>query len=294
MPGTRVYNPGEWDPNAPGVAGLGGANVGASEATVSDPNHKGLTATDSTSYNHVHLPSLQDMLATASRGQTPKLVQSQAANARGDMQGGAAQNTALDQLRKMYTGNMTTPQDQARMSQEQGFRAQDANGRAGALQNKIQMRGGAPRSNILAANIGGPGASENAFAYNNQNQAQLQQRALQALSQAGTQAGQMRNASFQQGLQTGNARDAISNFNANMQTQVGLGNVNRANTVGQFNAGQPVQQAQMGQQLTAARVGESNRQGASAQAAEDANMANDKKIFGGVVGAATTAARGAV
>lgn len=136
-----------------------------------------------------------------------------------------AQNRALSSLQEIGEGGLTA-QDKADLARIQSQEATKARGMQDAIRSSAAQRG-----------VGGGGLEMLQSMLNQQNAANegsqrdldvagmAQNRALQALQQAGALSGNMRNQSFQEQADKAAAQDAISRFNTQTLNQVNQTNV---------------------------------------------------------------------
>lgn len=198
-----------------------------------------------------------------------------------------AQSAALKSLQDISSSGGMTAQDKAnlnRIATEESTRARGA--RDAIIQNAATH--GAADSGLSLLNQ----MKANQDAANNASQRDLdvagmaQQRALQALQAAGSQAGQMQAQEFNQKAQQAAAQDAISRFNAGQQQQVGLANTQARNQAAAQNLAET-------QRVADSRINAANQTGQQRAAANQTAYDNDLKkraAQAGVLGSAANMA----
>lgn len=147
------------------------------------------------------------------------LLNSDAALARADQRSIDAQNKALSELENIYSQGGNDAMFRAGIGQALGRAAQQERGSRDAYAQEARARGMAGGG--LEA-LGALTANQSAAQLANQNSlnvaAAAQQRALAALEGAGNLGGDIRNASFQEAFNRGQARDAsVARYNAARQ-----------------------------------------------------------------------------
>ncbi len=137
---------------------------------------------------------------------------------------------ALAKLQQIGNQGGLTSVDRAQLNQIQNqVSNQSAANRAATLQSMAQ-RGMAGSGAELATELAGNAAQTQSAADQGFNvAAQAQQRALQAIQQAGSMGGQIENTQFGEAAQKAQAQDAINRFNAQNAQNVAGQNVQRAN-----------------------------------------------------------------
>lgn len=147
-----------------------------------------------------------------------------------------AQYDALSSLQDIGSSGGLTAMDKSKLAQIQRDEATQSRGARDAILQSMEARG-----------AGGSGASLLAQLLNQQQSADrqsqrdldvagmAQQRALDALMNAGNLGGQMQSQSFNQQAQQAQAADAINRFNAANQNQIGLANTQARNQAQQQN-----------------------------------------------------------
>lgn len=140
-----------------------------------------------------------------------------------------AQQDALSSLQDIGEGGMTD-MDRAQLAQIQQQEQSSARGARDAILQQAQARGaGGSGMELLAQLQNAQDAATRQSARDTDVAGQAQQRALQALQAAGTLGGQMQQQSFNQQAQKAQANDAISQFNAQTQNQMGQYNTTAKN-----------------------------------------------------------------
>lgn len=161
----------------------------------------------------------------------------------------SAQMDALLGLQDISSSGGLTDMDQANLSRIKNQEDTAARGQREAILQNAQSRG-----------LGGSGLELMSQMQNQQSAAtrnsqrdmdvagQAQERALQALMQGGSLAGQIQNQDFGQKAQIAQANDAISKFNTQNRQNVGLTNTaaNNAAQAGNLNAKQSIADANVG------------------------------------------------
>jgi hypothetical protein len=191
-----------------------------------------------------------------------------------------AQLAALAKLEEIGNSGGLTAQDRSRLAKiESDTNAADRGKREAILQN-ARARGMGGSSQELLASLQGAQASTDMQNSANLNvEAMAEQRALDALSQAGQLGGQIRGQDFGEGAQRADASDAIARFNAANTTQARQFGAGAANDMGRFNAGQRMDARQFnaGARTQAKQFGADARNSASmwgAQARQGVSNAN--------------------
>lgn len=158
-------------------------------------------------------------------------------------------------------------------------------GQQGAIMQNMATRGlSGGSSEMVARNIAAQGAANTHAQSALELNAQAQQRALAALSQSGTMAGQMQAQDFSQAAQKAQAADAINKFNAANQQTVMSNNVNSKNSAQQLNASNTQNAANQ-------NVGLSNEAQKYNATLDQQNYDNEMKklgLYNGAAGASAT------
>ena len=141
-----------------------------------------------------------------------------------------AQMNALKSLQDLSEGGLSA-QDQADLSRIQTQEQSKARGaREAVLQNAAERGAGGGGLELLSQMKANQDAASNASQRDLDVAGMAQQRALAALSGAGSLAGNIQNQDFNQQASVANAQDAISRFNAGQRQQVGLQNTSANNS----------------------------------------------------------------
>lgn len=148
-----------------------------------------------------------------------------------------AQMNALNKLQSVGMAGGRDAQfmaDQSRLESDVNANTQ---GQEGAIEQNMAARGmGGGGGEMVARNIAAQQGANRQAQMGMDANAQAQSRALQALSQSGSLAGQMQSQDFNQQSSKAQAADSISKFNAQNTQQVQNNNVNTANEAQKFNA----------------------------------------------------------
>lgn len=194
-----------------------------------------------------------------------------------------AQMNALKSLQDLSEGGLSA-QDQADLSRIQTQEQTKARGaREAVLQNAAERGAGGSGLELLNQMKANQDAATNASQRDLDVAGAAQQRALQALAQGGSLAGNIQSQDFGQKAQVAQAQDAISKFNASQQQQTGLTNTAAANQAQAANLA--AQQAAANSQVDARNQTAGNKT-AAAQTTYD----NALKKASGTAGAYGTAA----
>jgi len=147
-----------------------------------------------------------------------------------------AQYDALNQLQEIGQAGGLTAMDRAALNQISQEQNREARGAREAILQQAQARGaGGSGMEILAQLQAQQDAAQRASSRGFNVAGQAQERALQALQQAGGLGGQMQQTQFGQQAQIAQAQDAINRFNTQQRTQSNAGNVTAANQGQMFN-----------------------------------------------------------
>lgn len=221
----------------------------------------------------------------------------------------AAQMGALSQLSDISSNQGMDAQERNQV--QQGINAVNANtqGATGAILQNAAARGVGGSGASLAAQLqaaqsGANNASQNALGA----QAQASQRALSALSQQGSLAGQIHGQDYNQQLNAANAQDAINQFNSRNQNaamaastqaknQAQAYNVQEGQNIANQNTGLSNYQQQYNKGLTQQQFnnqmslagGRANAENGVASQANNA-ATNTANMWGGISGALGTGA----
>lgn len=193
------------------------------------------------------------------------------------------QYQSLDALDEIIQGGGLTAADQAALNRIQTDTAQADRGRREAILQNMQSRGMGGSGMELLAQL-----QSSQAATDRQNQSGLdvagmaQQRVLDAIMQSGQLAGGMRGQDFGEQAQLAQARDAISQFNAQNANANSLANANIANQMGLANAGNQFAAGQYNRNtaLDAQKANAANSLGAqqfNAQTANAASLTNQQR-----------------
>jgi|CXWL01.1.fsa_nt_gi hypothetical protein len=149
-----------------------------------------------------------------------------------------AQMSALEQLSGYAKGEMT-PADASMMEQIRRGAAAQGQARQQAILSEMQQRGqGGSGAELIAKLKSGQAEADRASQEGMALQQQLQQRALQALSQQGQLAGSVRNQEFGEKSDIAKSKDIINQFNLQNKQNVGQRNVSSQNTAQLANLGE--------------------------------------------------------
>ena len=150
-----------------------------------------------------------------------------------------AQLAALSSLQEIGSSGGMTATERAQLAKVQGEVAQADRGRRAAILQNMQSRGmGGSGMELLAQLQSSQGATDRASQAGLDISGMAQQRALQALNQAGGMAGGIRGQDFGEQSQIAAAKDAIAKFNAANTQQANQFNAGQLNSMGQFNSSQ--------------------------------------------------------
>ena len=177
-----------------------------------------------------------------------------------------AQLAALASMQEIGTSGGLTAADKAQLSRVQGDVAQADRGRREAILQRMSARGmGGSGMELLAQLQSSQGATDRASQAGLDISGMAQQRALQALNQAGGMAGGIRGQDFGEQSQIAAAQDAISKFNAANTQQSNQFNAGVLNNTGQFNAGLGLDAAKFnrsaGDSMSMFNTGQTNNMG---------------------------------
>ena len=154
------------------------------------------------------------------------------------------QMAALNALKAISEGGGLTAADQANLNRVQNEAAQSDRGRREAIMQNMQQRGMSGGGQSLLAQL-----QSNQAATDRANQAGLdiagmaQQRALDAIMQSGSLAGNMQNQAYNQQANLAAAKDAIAKFNAQNTNSAGMANMQALNNAAMANAANQYQAA---------------------------------------------------
>lgn len=210
----------------------------------------------------------------------------------------SAQMEALMSLQDLSEGGMTD-MDRANLAKISAEEAASARGAREAILQGMEARGaGGSGASLLAQLQNAQDAATRKSARDTEVAGQASQRALEALQQAGTQAGNIRGQDFSEQAAKAEAADAIAKFNAANKQQVNLTNTAAKNDAAAKNLAvkqgisdananlqtqQNAQKAQIAQQQYEnelkkrsgqAGIGAANQQAAGANSAANANAMN--------------------
>lgn len=147
----------------------------------------------------------------------------------------AAQMQALDSLQKLGKGGLR-PEDIAALNKIRNDTAQESNSRQQAILQHMQERGVGGSGAELAAQMGASQAAANRQSTEGLDVGALaSQRALQALSQAGTLGGQIRTQEFGEKSDIAKAQDMVNYYNFINSQNVAGTNTGITNTAAQYN-----------------------------------------------------------
>lgn len=156
----------------------------------------------------------------------------------------AAQLQALSQLQQYGQGGLTAG-DQLKLAQVQRETSARERGAREAILQGMRQRGIAGSGLELAAQLSNQQAqAEQANLEGLSVAAEAQQRALQALQQAGNLGGQIRGQDYQEALDKARAMDIISEFNARQRAASSASNVGAQNEAQRINRELAVRQAE--------------------------------------------------
>jgi hypothetical protein len=150
-----------------------------------------------------------------------------------------AQLAALASMQEIGSSGGMTATERAQLARVQGEVAQADRGRREAILQNMRSRGmGGSGMELLAQLQSSQGATDRASQAGLDIAGMAQQRALQAINQAGGMAGGIRGQDFDEQSQIAAARDAIAKFNAANTQQANQFNAGQLNNMGQFNSSQ--------------------------------------------------------
>ena len=167
---------------------------------------------------------LQDPSFMKEVGANPQLVQ--------------AQEQSLQSLQDVGRAGGQDAMTRARMAETMGQVGQQERASREALQSQAQRRGiGGSGVDLAQQAIAQQRGADRAGMLGFQTAADAEQRALQALSQSGQLAGQMRGQQFSEDAQRAQAMDRIAQFNTRHRQQLQEANIGRDMQAQQFNLG---------------------------------------------------------
>ena len=167
---------------------------------------------------------LQDPSFMESVGANPQLVQ--------------AQQQSLQSLQDVGRSGGQDALTRSRMAQTMGQVGQQERANREALQAQMQRRGiGGSGIDLAQQAIAQQRGADRTAQLGFQTAADAEQRALQALSQSGQMAGEMRGQQFSEDESRAAAMDRISQFNTRHRQQLQDANLNRINQAQQYNLG---------------------------------------------------------
>jgi len=269
-------------------------------------------------YRNIDLPDIEKMKLQLQQYvdqgmMTPEEAEAQLVGSNGydsmdlDSSGKAAQMAALQGLQEIGNQGGLTSSDKAKLQEIQNQEQTSARGsREAILQNANARGAGGSGLEMLAQLQNAQDSATRASSRDLNVSAQAQDRALQALQQAGQMGGNINQQQFGQQAAVADSRNAISQFNAANRQQVNSNNTainnnamqtnlqNKQNTANanvdtqnkqqQYNSQLPQQQFQ--NEMTKAGGITGISRSAADQASSDAN--SEKNLWGAVVGAGAT------
>lgn len=147
-----------------------------------------------------------------------------------------AQKAAIAKLQDIGNSGGLTLEDRVALSTIQNQANTDDKARQGAILSNMAERGISGSGNELAARLASSQAATNRQANQDLNvAATAQKRALDAILQGGTQAGQLRAQDFGQASTVASAQDRINQFNTQNKQQVNAANTGINNNAQQVN-----------------------------------------------------------
>lgn len=222
-----------------------------------------------------------------------------------------AQMEALAQLQDIGQNKGLTDMDRAQLAQIQSDEANQARGaREAILQNAAQRGIGGSGLELMAQMKNAQDAATRQSARDTQVAGLAQQRALQAIQQAGQLGGQIGSQDFEQQAKIAAAKDAINQFNTANQNQFNLANTAAQNQAQQFNLQkqfetnkantdianqQALGNAAARQQVAQNQLNKAGGIAGAQNAVTQANVAQGQAnmgFFGSALGAGATAASG--
>ena len=155
-----------------------------------------------------------------------------------------AQLAALASMQEIGNSGGMTATERAQLAKVQRDVAQADRGRREAILQNMRARGmGGSGMELLAQLQSSQAATDRASQSGLDIAGMAQQRALQALNQAGGMAGGIRGQDFGEQAQIAAARDAIAKFNAANTQQANMFNSGQLNDMGRFNSSQAIDAA---------------------------------------------------
>lgn len=146
------------------------------------------------------------------------------------------QMASLSALQDLADQGGMTLTDEANLNRTMGdINTQERGAREAIIQNAEQRGMGGSGLNLMSQLVNQQGAATRANQAGLDTTAAARDRALQALIQGGTQAGNIRAQDFGEQAQIAGAEDAISKFNAQAQQQVNMANTAAHNNAQQLN-----------------------------------------------------------
>ncbi len=192
-----------------------------------------------------------------------------------------AQMEALAGLQDISGSGGMTAMDQANLSKIKSQEDTANRGKREAILQNAQSRGMGGSGMELMAQLQNQQDSASRTSQRDMDvAAQAQQRALEALMQGGTMAGNMQNQDFNRQAQIASANDAISKFNTQNQQQVNLTNTGARNLAQEKNLASK-------QSVHNSNVGTANQQQIANKNLKQVNFDNELKKRGGMTGVAT-------
>lgn len=274
----------------------------------------GVSKRDS-SFGDLQMPAIEDMqiqleqliqqgILTPEAAQAILQEQSELGNISTDPSLRNAQIEALNSLQDISASGGLTAMDRAKLGQIQTELGNQERGSREAIMQNAQARGVAGSGLELAQQLmNQQGSAMRGSQQGMDVAAQAQQRALEAIQQAGQLGGNIRQQDWNQQAQQAAAQDAINQFNAANKQNVNLQNVNTRNQAQQYNLDQR-------QNIANQNTGLRNQQqmhnknliqqdfenrykkaGGKAQQAQANNQANQENanLIGGVIGSVAMA-----
>jgi hypothetical protein len=237
------------------------------------------------------LPQLQQYVQAGimTPAQAQAVIQKQNAydNLKTDPRAKEAEMTALNQLQDVAANKGMDATEKAKLAETQSTMNQNLQGQRASVLDQMAARGIPTSLMGTAAQLAFAGQdSEQAHKDAMTANADAEQRALAAMTGAGTMAGQIENQNFGEGATKANAQNAIDQWNAANQTNVNLANQ------------QAEQQAKVVNNTTAQNASNANVANANARTQYNANIPqtvfNDKMAkAGGEAGVAVNQANNA-
>lgn len=229
-----------WEALMPALASIAGGAIGSSESAGARSDQRRALMEALAQFQNIDVPTLQEQELQLSgpqyTGDYSSLLEnlstlgpSQMEQITSDPRLKNAQMSALDTLSEMGEGGLTEG-EMAAMRELRRQSAAEAQAKQGQILQEMSQRGTLGGGMELASRMGAAQSGANRLSSEGDRLAQMaQERALQAISQKGNLAGNIRGQEFGEQSQMAQAADAISRFNAQNQQSVESRNVSASN-----------------------------------------------------------------